>query len=92
MSLGTSAKPGFGKRGEVVTYRVIYGDGLAIEAAVRRDNSTARSERYSTEHEAMARAREILDQDDRHAVAICDASGNAIGGVLLLLKLGSCSD
>jgi hypothetical protein len=75
-----------------MTYRVIYGDGLAIEAAVRRDNSIARSQRYSTEHEAMTRAREILDQNDRHAVAICDPSGHAVGGVLLQLKLGSCTD
>ncbi len=45
-------------------------------------------ERFSTEHEALTRARELLDTDDSRAVAISDASGNLLGGVRLQLKLG----
>ena len=80
-------------RGEGMTYRVVYGNEKAIEAAIRRDDSTARSERYSTEHEALNRAREILEEDERRTIAICDASGNVLlGGICLQLKLGFCSD
>ncbi len=45
-------------------------------------------ERFSTEHEALTRARELLDTDDSRAVAISDAAGNLLGGVRLQLKLG----
>lgn len=45
-------------------------------------------ERFSTEHEALNRARELLDTDDSLAVAVGDAAGNLLGGVRLQLKLG----
>jgi hypothetical protein len=76
-------------RGEVMTYRVVYGDVL-VHAVGETDGG--RSERYSTEHEALNRAREILERDQGHAVAICDASGNVLGGVRLQLKLGFCDN
>lgn len=73
-----------------MSYRVVYGDALVH--AVRDADDAVRSERFSTEHEALNRVREILEQDERHAVAICDASGNVLGGVRLQLKLGFCGD
>jgi hypothetical protein len=73
-----------------MTYRVVC--GAALVHAIGDADDTARSERFSTEHEALKRAREILEQDERHAVAICDAAGNILGGVRLQLKLGFCSD
>jgi hypothetical protein len=77
-------------RGEVMSYRVVY--GAALVHALGDADETVRSERFSTEHEALNRAREILGQDERHTVAICDASGNVLGGVRLQLKLGFCGD
>jgi hypothetical protein len=74
-----------------MTYRVLYGDD--VTAATRnRGYGDARSEQFSTEHEALNRARELLEADDRHGVAICDASGNVLGGVCLQLRLGFCGD
>lgn len=74
----------------MMTYRVVY--GTALVHAIGDADNTVLSERFSTEHEALHRAREILEQDDGHAVAICDAAGNVLGGVRLQLKLGFCSD
>jgi hypothetical protein len=45
-------------------------------------------ERFSTEHEALKRAREIIEEDASIVVAIGDATGNLLGGVRLQLKLG----
>lgn len=47
-----------------------------------------RVERFSTEHEALNRARQLLEEDETTAVAICDAEGNQLAGVRLQLKLG----
>ena len=73
-----------------MSYRVVYGDALVH--AIGDGADATRSERFSTEHEALSRAREILEQDERRAVAICDPSGNVLGGVRLQLKLGFCGD
>lgn len=73
-----------------MSYRVVYGEALVH--ALGEADDTVRSERFSTEHEALNRAREILELDERHTVAICDAAGNVLGGVRLQLKLGFCSD
>jgi len=66
---------------EVMTYRLYYGD---LES-VRR---YARSEQFSTEHEALQRARELLEEDCATAVAIHDDAGNRLSGLPLQLKLG----
>jgi len=73
-----------------MSYRVVYGDAL-VQAVGEADESLL-SERFSTEHEALNRAREILGEDVRRSVAICDASGNVLGGVRLQLRLGFCGD
>ena len=71
-----------------MTYRVFYGDGLAMISRERDAQERVRSERFSTEHEALIRARELLDRDDGVAVAVCDAAGNELRGVCLQLRLG----
>ena len=73
-----------------MSYRVVY--GAALVHAIGDADDRVRCEQFSTEHEALNRAREILGQDERHTVAICDASGNVLGGVRLQLKLGFCGD
>jgi len=43
---------------------------------------------FETEHEALNRARQLFEEDETIAVAICDAAGNQLAGVRLQLKLG----
>ena len=75
-----------------MTYRVMYGD-LAVPASGDTTAAILYSERFSTEHEALRRAREILEEDERRTIAICDAGGNILlGGVCLQLKLGFSGD
>jgi len=75
-----------------MTYRVLYGDVLAMSGRDRHLDERIQVERFSTEHEALNRARELIKEDDSTAVAIGDATGNLLGGVRLQLKLGySCT-
>jgi hypothetical protein len=71
-----------------MTYRVFHGDSLVMSSRDRHLDDRVRVERFSTEHEALNRARELLDEDETIAVAICDAEGNQLAGVRLQLKLG----
>lgn len=71
-----------------MTYRVYYGDGLAMSRRDRHLDERVQVERFSTEHEALKRAREIIEEDASIVVAIGDATGNLLGGVRLQLKLG----
>jgi len=54
----------------------------------RHLDEQVRVERFSTEHEALNRARQLIEENDGTAVAICDAAGNQLSGVRLQLKLG----
>lgn len=71
-----------------MTYRVFHGDAFAMSSPDRHLDERIQIERFSTEHEALTRARELLDTDDSRAVAVSDAAGNLLGGVRLQLKLG----
>jgi hypothetical protein len=51
-----------------------------------------RSERFSTEHEALMRARELIEEDASAVVAISDRAGNLLSGVRLQLRLGYTGD
>jgi hypothetical protein len=71
-----------------MTYHVFHGDALAISHRDRNLDDRVRVERFSTEHEALNRARQLIEEDETTAVAICDAEGNRLAGVRLQLKLG----
>jgi hypothetical protein len=45
-------------------------------------------EEFSTEYEALGRARELLEDGDHGGVSVRDSSGNVLCGVRLQLKLG----
>ena len=89
---GRSPSPGFFRGNNTMTYRVIYGDSIAMASRERHLDERVRFERFSTEHEALSHARELLDEDDRAAVAVCDAAGNQLTGVRLQLRLGYSCD
>jgi len=74
-----------------VSYRVVYGDPVAMLRQDRYLDEGVRMERFSTEHEALNRARELLDEDT--VVVVHDDAGNQLSGVRLQLRLGySCID
>jgi hypothetical protein len=74
--------------GKNMTYQTSYHDGLAISVKKLRNEGPTRTETFATEHEALNRARELLDDGDHQAVAVSDSSGNVLAGVHLQLKLG----
>ena len=71
-----------------MSYRVLYGDAAAMASSDRHLDERVRSERFSTEHEALMRARELIEEDVSTAVAVSDRAGNLLSGVRLQLKLG----
>jgi pantothenate synthetase len=71
-----------------MSYRVFHGDALAMSSRDRHLDDRVRVERFSTEHEALNRARQLFEEDDTIAVAICDTAGNQLAGVRLQLRLG----
>ncbi|HEX3864250.1 MAG TPA: hypothetical protein VHY35_21415 [Stellaceae bacterium] len=77
-------------RGETVTYQVIYGAAVLMANRDRHLDERVSNERFSTEHEALNRARELIDDDEAVVVAVCDTVGNELAGVRLQLKLGYC--
>jgi hypothetical protein len=75
-----------------MSYRVFYGDAFSMSGRDLHQQQEVRHERFSTEHEALNRARELLDDDQRTVVAVCDAAGNQVSGVCLQLRLGYCCE
>lgn len=71
-----------------MTYRVFYGNAVVMAGCDRQVDERVRSERFSTEHEALRRARELLDEDLSTVVAIRDPAGNQLTGLRLQLRLG----
>ncbi len=73
-----------------MTYHVFYGAAPAMANRDRHLDERIQSERFSTEHEALMRARELIDDDETRVVAVSDGTGNQLAGVRLQLKLGYC--
>lgn len=71
-----------------MSYRVFYGDVVAVTSREAHLDDRVRSEQFSTEYEALRRARELLEEDNSTAVAIHDAAGNRLSGLRLQLRLG----
>jgi hypothetical protein len=69
-------------------YQLYYGDALAMEERDRHLDRRVHREGFSTEHEALNRARELLEEDFGTVVAIHDGAGNQLSGVRLQLRLG----
>jgi hypothetical protein len=67
---------------EEMTYRISYEDGWT-------DACGTRTEYFGTEHEALYRARELIDSGVNHRVSVSDSGGEALAGVRLQLKLGA---
>jgi hypothetical protein len=70
-----------------MSYRIIYNEIPTTE----RRRSTMWTEEFSNEHQALGRARELLETAEHHAVAVRDHSGNELSGVRLQWRLGGFS-
>jgi len=70
-----------------MTYRISYDREFPGNwgAGHRRGS---KFEEYHTEHEALRRARDLLDEGKHHAVLVSDTAGNTLAGVRLQLRLG----
>jgi hypothetical protein len=75
-----------------MAYRISYGDQLTAPTASWRDQDTLEMESFATEHEALRRARELIEEGEHHAVAVCDDCGQVLTGIRLQLRLGFTAD
>jgi hypothetical protein len=73
---------------EGMAYRISYIDTSSALTAEQQPTETVRTEDYTSEEEALARARELLESADCHRVLVSDGVREPIGGVCLQLKLG----
>lgn len=71
-----------------MTYRIIYNEVRASHASAERRQATASTEEFQTEHQALGRARELLEGGEHHSVAMHDHSGKELYGVRLQWRLG----
>ena len=69
--------------GEKLMYRICYRDGWSASTGA------ITTEYYRTEHEALERARELLESGMHHGLSLADGSGGVLAGALLQLKLGA---
>jgi len=74
--------------GSAMTYRIIYNETTDELAA---KEYAAATEEFPSEHQALGRARELLETGEHHQVAVDDGSGQVLHGVRLQLKLGGFS-
>jgi hypothetical protein len=70
-------------------YRISYEDGWAASTGAPR-NRSERTEYFGTEHEALQRARELVESGVHRGVSIYDGDGNALVGARLQSKLEAC--
>lgn len=70
-----------------MTYRIVYNQVPAPRAAAQ-PRRTVSTEEFATEHQALGRARELLETGVHHGVAVRDHSGNELCGVRLQWRLG----
>jgi hypothetical protein len=69
--------------GKTMRYRIIYSEAASAP--------TASTEEFPHEHQALGRARELLETGEHHGVAVDDGAGHVLHGVRLQLKLGGFS-
>jgi hypothetical protein len=71
-----------------MTYRITYIDTASSPTREQRMTETIRTEDFTSERAALARARELLECVDCHRVLVSDGVREPISGVCLQLKVG----
>jgi hypothetical protein len=74
-----------------MSYQLIYDEMPVVRGSESWRRGTAWSEEFATEYQALGRARELLEANEHHSVAVRDHTGNELSGVRLQLKLGGFS-
>lgn len=74
-----------------MSYRVIYQETAAPYAKTGRREDRIWTEEFSAEHQALGRARELIETGEHHGIAMRDHGGNEISGVRLQWRLGGFS-
>ena len=74
-----------------MSYCIIYNETSAQRASAEWRRGTVWTEEFSTEHQALGRARELLETGEHHGVAVHDNTGNELSGVRLQWRLGGFS-
>jgi len=69
--------------GCAMAYRIIYSETAEPLAQA--------AEEFSSEHQALGRARELFQTGEHHRIAVDDGAGHLLHGVRLQLKLGGFS-
>jgi hypothetical protein len=75
-----------------MTYRISYIDTSLSPTREQWVTETVRTEDYTSEQAALARARDLLERVDCHRVLVSDGVCEPIGGVCLQLKVGFTSE
>jgi len=71
-----------------MNYRISYYDTTLLSLKKWRSQESECNETFAIEHDALRRARELLEEGEVHGVVLTDNSGAALGGIRLQLKLG----
>ncbi|HTZ36992.1 MAG TPA: hypothetical protein VMB84_13255 [Stellaceae bacterium] len=71
-----------------MSYRISYSEMPVVRGGGGWRRGTAWSEEFPSEHEALGRARELLEAGEHHSVAVRDHSGSELSGVRLQFRLG----
>jgi hypothetical protein len=71
-----------------MSYRVIYKEPSLPRTDPRRWQGAVSSEEFAMEHQALGRARELLETGEHQGVVMHDHSGNELSGVRLQWRLG----
>lgn len=76
-----------------MNYRIIYNETTTLPRAQTggRQQGAVWTEEFPTEHQALGRARELLETGQHQGVALHDHSGNELYGVRLQWRLGGFS-
>jgi hypothetical protein len=71
-----------------MSYRIVYNAISTSQTKTEPRRSPVSTEEFPTEHQALGRARELLETTEHHAVAVHDHHGNELFGVRLQWRLG----
>ena len=73
-----------------MSYRIIYNETISRAPTEWRQGAVW-TEEFPTEHQALGRARELLETGRHEGVALHDHTGNELSGVRLQWRLGGFS-
>jgi hypothetical protein len=74
-----------------MSYRIIYNETTWPRVQTEGRQGAVWTEEFPTEHQALGRARELLEMGQHQGVALHDHSGNELSGVRLQWRLGGFS-